>query len=214
MRARLKRDPQAYAGMRIGLFGGSFDPAHSGHLHAANVAQRALGLDRVWWLVTPQNPLKARSRPLALRLQSARTLARGGRHRVTDIESRMGARFTVDTVRELQRRYPGVRFVLIVGGDVLGSLHRWRRWRSIFRAVPIAIVSRERIAARALHAPAFAQFAGARVPAGGGAALAHRPPPAWVYLTARLDPAYSTALRAAEAGASDSAADVLASPDP
>ncbi|MDX2232992.1 MAG: nicotinate-nucleotide adenylyltransferase [Hyphomonadaceae bacterium] len=194
MRARFARDPQAYAGMRIGLFGGSFDPAHSGHRHAARVAQHALGLDRVWWLVTPQNPLKAQSRPLAFRMASARACARGARHLATDIESRLGARFTVDTVAALQRRYPGVRFVLIVGDDVLESFHRWRRWRDILRAVPLAIVARRRQAAGALKAPALAQFARARRDGRLTAA------PAWRYLRARLDPAHSTALRAADGG--------------
>jgi nicotinate-nucleotide adenylyltransferase len=191
----LRRDPQAYAGMRIGLFGGSFDPAHSGHRHVADVALRALQLDRVWWLVTPQNPLKPKSMPLAKRMASAREVARGGRNVVTEIESRIGTRYSVDTISALQRRYPGVQFVWIVGGDVLGEMHRWRRWRAIFRALPIAVVARDRVAARQMHAPAFARFAEARLPAHQAGRLAQAPPPAWVFLPGRLNPFSSTQLR-------------------
>ena len=100
----MRRDPQAYRGMRIGLYGGTFDPAHSGHRHAAEVAQKALGLDRVWWLVTPQNPLKPKATPLAQRIASARSVARGRRHVITDVESRLGVQYTVDTLRALKRR--------------------------------------------------------------------------------------------------------------
>lgn len=191
----MRRDPQVHRGMRIGLFGGSFDPAHSGHRHVANVALRALCLDRVWWLVTPQNPLKPKSTPLARRMASARSAARGRRHVVTDIESRLGVQYTVDTLRALKRRHPGVRFVLLVGGDVLGDMHRWRSWRAIFAAVPIAVVARTQNAGRLLRAPAFARMARARRPAADATRLAELAPPAWLYLNARLDPASSTALR-------------------
>lgn len=190
-----RRDPQAHHGMRIGLYGGSFDPAHSGHRHAAETAQKTLGLDRVWWLVTPQNPLKPKATPLAQRLASARSVARGRRHVITDIESRLGVQYTVGTLRALKRRYPGARFVLIVGGDVLGDMHRWRDWRTIFRLVPIAVVARARTVGRSLRAPAFARMARARRPAADAAKLPELSPPAWVYLNARLDPASSTALR-------------------
>lgn len=191
----LRRDPQAYAGMRIGLFGGSFDPAHSGHRHVADVALRALQLDRVWWLVTPQNPLKPKSAPLSKRMASARDVARRGRNIVTDIESRIGVRFSIDTIAALKRCYPGVHFVWIVGGDVPAEIHRWRRWRAIFRALPIAIVARERTAARAMHALAFARFAHARLPAHGAARLARTRPPAWIFLPGRLNPLSSSLLR-------------------
>jgi len=181
--------------MRVGLFGGSFDPAHAGHRHVADVALRALKLDRVWWLVTPQNPLKPKSTPLTQRMTSAREVARGGRHVVTDIESRIGVRYSVDTIAALRRRYRGVHFVWIVGGDVLSEMHRWRRWRAIFRALPIAVVAREQISARGLHAPAFARFAQARLPTHRASKLAEVPPPAWVFLPGRLNPLSSTLLR-------------------
>lgn len=183
--------------MRIGLFGGSFDPAHSGHAHAAAIAQRALKLDKVWWLVTPQNPLKAQSRPLAFRVASAKTQAKGMRHVVTAIETRLGARYTVETLTLLKRRYRGVHFVLIGGGDTLTSFHRWRRWRDVMGAVPIAIIAREKSACRPLRAPAFLRTRRAQIPERAAASLATRKPPAWTYLRARLDPAESSALRAA-----------------
>lgn len=210
----LRRDPLAFPGMRIGLYGGSFDPAHSGHAHVAATALHALGLDQVWWLVTPQNPLKPKSGSLQARMGSARAVARGGRQVVTDIETRLGTQYSADTVSALQARYPGVRFVWIMGGDNLSGFHRWRRWRDIFHALPIAIVSRERIAARGLKAPAFAQFARARRPAAEAAILPTAATPAWLYLPARLDPASSTALRREPGrppGASDSGATVLGS---
>ena len=192
----LRRDPQAYAGMRIGLFGGTFDPAHSGHAHVAETALKRLRLDRVWWLVTPQNPLKPKATPLATRRASARAQARGGRMDITDIEARMGTRYTVDTVRALKRRYPGVRFVLVVGGDALTSLHRWREWRTLMRTVPVAVVARERIASRALRAGAFARFAYAQRAPHAAARLVTQRAPAWTYLPGSLDPASSTDLRA------------------
>lgn len=196
MRQRMKRDPLAFPGMRIGLYGGSFDPAHSGHLHAATTALHALGLHQVWWLVTPQNPLKPKSGALHKRMQSAHAQVRGRAHVVTDIESRLGAHYSADTINALQRRYRGVHFVWVMGGDNLAGFHRWRRWREIFQTVPIAIVSRERIAARGLKCAAFAYFAAARRPAASGGALATMKTPAWTYIPARLDPASSTDVRA------------------
>ena len=207
----LRRDPLAFPGMRVGLYGGSFDPAHSGHAHAAKTALHALGLNQVWWLVTPQNPLKPKSGSLASRRGSARAQVRGAGHVVTDIETRLGTQYSADTIAALQRRYPGVHFVWIMGGDNLGAFHRWRRWREIFHALPIAIVSRERIAARGLKGMAFAHFAQARRPAHAAHVLATAKTPAWTYIPARLDPASSTALRRTATGASDSAAPVVGS---
>lgn len=169
--------PLAYPGQRIGLFGGSFDPAHAGHAHVAETALKRLALDRVWWLVSPQNPLKPRSGPLAQRLASAKRQARGIKMVATDLESRIGARYTIDTLRALKRLYPGVRFTFVMGEDNLESFRRWRDWRAILRLAPIAVVSRPGVGPRALRA-----FPG-------------RP----VFLAARLHPQTSTALRAAVA---------------
>lgn len=206
---RHRRDPLAYPGMKIGLFGGSFDPAHSGHVHVAETAMRRLGLDRVWWLVTPQNPLKPKSRPLFARMSSAAAMTRGTRMVVTDVESRLGLRYSADTIAALQRRWPGVKFVWIMGGDNLRGFVRWRNWRDIMRAVPIAVVAREKIASQSLDSAAFAQFANRRVPLERARSLAGTRAPAWTYISGRLDPASSTALRAAKTASSDSAADVV-----
>ena len=214
-RGRAMRSPLAYPGMKIGLFGGSFDPAHSGHLHVAETALRRLGLDQVWWLVTPQNPLKPRSRPLLARMSSAAAITRGTRMVVTDIESRLGVRYSADTIRALKRRSPGVRFVWIMGGDNLRGFVRWRRWRDIMHAVPIAIVARERIASKSLDAMAFAQFARHRVAMCAARTLPGTAAPAWTYISGHLDPASSTAIReqasARKSAPSDSGAHVLKS---
>lgn len=160
--------------MRIGLFGGSFDPAHAGHVHVAETAQKRFGLDKVWWLVAPQNPLKAQSGAYEQRYASARRLARGAKHEVTDIERTLDCRYTYQTLRALKRLYPGVRFSLIVGADTLESLHKWRNWREVAAAVPAIVVARPGVAPR------------------------HRfsLPPRWTYVHARLHPHSSTALRA------------------
>jgi len=185
--------PRAYPGMRIGLFGGSFDPAHSGHAHVAETARKRLGLDRVWWLVSPQNPLKPRSSPLSARLLSARAQARGRGMVVSDLETRLGLVYTADTLAALRRRHPGVRFVFLMGEDNMAGFQRWRRWPAIFAQAPIAIVTRPLAGAKARFGKAFQRFAHARRTAG---ALIG-PAPRWAILPARFDPANSTALRAA-----------------
>lgn len=129
---------------RIGLLGGSFNPAHRGHRRISMAAREALGLDEIWWLVSPGNPLKA-SRGMAsyeARLASARQQARGTRIRVSDFEARAGTLYTVDTLRALTRRYPDLRFIWLMGADTVAQFHQWRRWRDIARQVPIAVISR------------------------------------------------------------------------
>ena len=128
--------------MKIGLFGGSFDPAHPGHAHVAETALKRLGLDKVWWMVTPQNPLKPESSPLKTRVKSARRFARGRKMVVTDLEAQFGCHYTYQTLRMLKRLYPGVHFVLVMGADNLDSFKRWRNWREVAHSVPIAIISR------------------------------------------------------------------------
>jgi nicotinate-nucleotide adenylyltransferase len=128
--------------MRIGLLGGSFDPAHDGHLYVSQVALRQLRLDYVWWLVSPGNPLKPQPASLAARTQRARRLAKDRHIIVTDVESRLGTRFTIDTVTSLQRRFPQVDFVWLMGSDNLEQFSRWRRWRDIAACIPIAVVRR------------------------------------------------------------------------
>jgi nicotinate-nucleotide adenylyltransferase len=188
--------------MKVGLFGGSFNPAHDGHAHVAETALRRLGLDRVVWLVSPQNPLKdARdSAPLAERMASARaaaaSAAAGPAMVVSDIESRIGTRWTVDTLRALIARHPGVRFVWLMGSDNLASFHRWRGWTDIMRMVPVAVIARPGSELDSRTAPAAARFAGARVPASKARLLPYLEAPAWTYLSAPLNPRSSTALRA------------------
>lgn len=129
-------------GMRVGLFGGSFNPPHEGHAHVAETALRQLNLDRVIWIVSPQNPLKGAPAPMAARLAAVRDYARGPRMIVSDLEARLGTRYTVDTLAALKRRFPRVRFVWVMGSDNLSGFHRWRNWRAIAKSLPIAVVPR------------------------------------------------------------------------
>lgn len=191
------RLPPVRPGMRIGLYGGSFDPPHAGHRHVAVTALRRLGLDRVWWIVTPGNPLKAGRRPAerAIRLAAARRIARHPRMEVTDLDGEIGAVYTVDTIRYLGRRCPSVRFVWIMGADSLGGFHRWRAWREIAGRVPIAVVDRPGWSLRAVSSPAATALAGARSPLALAASLPGRVPPAWVFLYGPRSELSSTALR-------------------
>ena len=139
-------------GMRIGLLGGSFDPAHSGHLYVSETARQALKLDYVWWLVSPGNPLKPAPDAVAVRLRRARNIARHRTIFVTDIEARLGTRYTVDTVAALQKRFPQVHFIWLMGSDNLEQFARWRRWQEIARRIPIAVVRRPGTVLASLHA--------------------------------------------------------------
>jgi nicotinate-nucleotide adenylyltransferase len=129
---------------RIGLLGGSFNPAHRGHRRISLAALDALGLDEVWWLVSPGNPLKPAHgmAPFAARLASAKRIARRAPIRVSHFEAQAGTRYTVDTVAKLKRRYPGTRFIWLMGGDTVAEFHRWKRWRDLARSVPIAVIAR------------------------------------------------------------------------
>jgi nicotinate-nucleotide adenylyltransferase len=183
--------------MRVGLFGGSFNPAHAGHAHVAETAMRRLRLDRVIWLVSPQNPLKPthETADLAHRLAGARAVASGPGMIVSDAETRIGAQYTIDTLRVLKARYPRVKFVWIMGADSLASFHRWRGWTQIMREVPVAVVSRPWIAIRARFSPAARRFARFRRPSAQAALLPGMTPPAWVFLRGPFDFQSSTALR-------------------
>ncbi len=184
-------------GMRVGLFGGSFNPAHEGHAHVAETALRRLRLDRVIWLVSPQNPLKRAhdTAPLATRLAGARRMARGPTMIVSDAETRFDARYSLDTVRVLKARHPGVKFVWIMGADNLAGFHRWRGWLQIAREVPIAVIARPGALIASRFAPAARRLARFRLPSRQAPVLADHPAPAWVYLHAPLNAASSTALR-------------------
>ncbi|HXU99040.1 MAG TPA: nicotinate-nucleotide adenylyltransferase [Caulobacteraceae bacterium] len=181
-------------GMRVGLFGGSFNPAHEGHAHVAQTALRRLGLDQVIWLAAPQNPLTAAAVPLEARLASASAWTRA-RHVLSDAERRLGARYTIDTVRRLTLRFPAVRFVWVMGADSLAGLHRWRAWPQLMAEIPIAVVARPGSTIRALTSPAVRRFASARLPEREARRLAFARPPAWVWLTGPWNWTSSTALR-------------------
>jgi nicotinate-nucleotide adenylyltransferase len=199
-RAWIALPPHA-PGMRIGLFGGTFDPAHAAHRAACLLALRRLGLDRVWWLVTPGNPLKDTKglAPLAERIAAARALAHHPLIDVTDFEARLGSHYTYQTVNYLVQRCPGVRFVWIMGADNLRSFHRWQRWRGIAGLVPIAVVDRLGPSLYATASAASHALARFRIPEFAAQTLPDRTPPAWVYLHGLKSPLSSTALRAARA---------------
>ena len=144
----------------IGLLGGSFNPAHDGHRHISVEALRLLGLDEIWWLVSPQNPLKPETgmAPITARIASARRAKRHPRIKVQAIESALATRYTVDTVAALQRRFPAMRFIWLMGADNLAQFHRWKDWRRLARSVPIAVFARPGYEGTSLTAPAMAWY--------------------------------------------------------
>lgn len=184
-------------GMRVGLYGGSFNPAHEGHAHVAETARRRLGLDRVIWLVSPQNPLKSshETASLAERIAGVRRVARGRAMIVSDVETLIGTQYTVDTLRVLKARFPGVKFVWIMGADSLATFHRWRGWTQIMREAPVAVVSRPWISLKSRFSPAARRFAHAKRRSQMAPVLARTRPPAWVFLFGRFNFQSSTALR-------------------
>ncbi len=188
--------PIAKAGQVVGLLGGSFDPAHEGHVHITRTALKRFGLDRVWWLVSPANPLKNRGpAPLADRMARARQLMQHPRVTVTDIESRLGTRYTAETIAALQARYPGVRFVWLMGADNLAQLHRWQDWKWIMENVPVGVLARpnDRISAR-LSKAAFV-YRGAMLQGGASQALARGDAPRWCFVNMSMSDVSSTAIR-------------------
>ncbi len=197
MPSGLARLPRAAPGMRIGLYGGSFNPAHAGHRHVSLMAIKRLGLDRVWWIVTPGNPLKDPGELAAtsLRVAEARRLAAHPRIDVTTFEADIGARYTVDTLAYLKRRHPGARFVWIMGADNLAGFHRWRGWRSIARMMPMAVIDRPGWTLKAMRSRGAAALADERIGENEALALAGMRPPAWVFLHGPRSHLSSTALR-------------------
>jgi nicotinate-nucleotide adenylyltransferase len=186
--------------MKIGLLGGSFNPAHEGHLHVARQAMSHGGLDQLWLMVSPGNPLKAPAgmAPLPARLASAGKIADGRRIIATDIEARLGTRYTADTMRELKRRFPCAQFVWLMGADNLLQLPQWGRWVRIMRSMPMLVVPRPGQTRRALAGMAVARFGKHRLPARAGLKLAAATAPAWILLPVKENPASATALRASQ----------------
>ena len=188
--------PLARAGEVIGLLGGSFDPAHGGHVRITRTALARFGLDRVWWLVSPGNPLKARGpAPVAARLEAARAVMEDPRVEVTALESRLGTRFTAQTIAALQARYPGVRFVWLMGADNLQQLPRWKNWQGIMASVPVGVLARPGHQTAGLSRVAR-QYRAARLPAHQAALLGRAEAPAWCLVTLPLSHESSSAIRA------------------
>jgi nicotinate-nucleotide adenylyltransferase len=192
------RPPHTEAGQRIGLLGGSFNPPHAAHLLITEIALRRLNLDRVWWLVTPGNPLKSRSEllPLSERVALARSLVKDPRVIVTDFEKRLGSSFTAATIGHLQLRQRDVHFVWLMGADCLAGFHRWQQWTDIFRTIPIAVIDRPGWRLRALSSKSGRAFSGRRWPEAMSAGLAVAETPCWTLLSGPLLPISSTEIRA------------------
>ena len=191
------RPPPAAPGQAIGLLGGSFNPPHAAHRMISEAALKRAGLDKVWWIVSPGNPLKKRSdtAPLVDRLVLCRGVAKNPHIVVTDFEKDLQTPYTASTLAFLKRRSPLVRFVWIMGADNLATFDRWQRWREIFTMLPIVVVDRPGWRMKALASKAARAFAGSRVPESEAAGLALRPAPAWTFLTGPLSHLSSTALR-------------------
>jgi nicotinate-nucleotide adenylyltransferase len=191
------RVPMAAPSMRIGLLGGSFNPAHQGHRRISLAAMKRLHLDQVWWLVSPGNPLKVtRKLPdLSERVTAAREVARHPRIVVTSFEGARASAYTIDTVRFLKRRYPSVDFAWLMGADNLVSFHLWRNWERLFELVPIAVLDRPGYRLKARASKAGQRFAFAALDESDAAGLAAMEPPAWTLLTLPLSRLTSTSLR-------------------
>ena len=200
----IPRLPPFAPGMRIGLLGGSFNPPHKGHTLITRLALTRLGLDRVWWLVTPGNPLKSKDELAALqaRVEAARRLVAGRRVAVTDIEAQIGARYTHDTLAWLTRRAPGVRFVWIMGADNLIQFHLWRHWRAIADLTPIAVVDRPGSTLTAMSSRAAVALAPWRAAEGDARRFADLTPPALIFLHGPRSELSSTLLRGGRPDAS------------
>ncbi|MEJ6403965.1 nicotinate-nucleotide adenylyltransferase [Yoonia sp. 2307UL14-13] len=189
--------PVARPGQIIGLLGGSFDPPHEGHVHISKAGLKRFGLDQLWWLVSPGNPLKAKGpASMSQRIAAARAIMSHPRVIITDIEARLGTRYTAETLAALRRRYSGVRFVWLMGADNLAQFHRWQDWRWIMDHVPVGVMARpgDRIAARMSKTARI--YAQARLPKQAAHCLGLMAPPAWSFVNLPMSHQSSTAIRA------------------
>ena len=185
----------ATRGMVIGLLGGSFDPAHEGHVHITRQAMQKMGLDQVWWLVSPGNPLKAHPpAPLKDRMARAKAVMPDPAVKITDLEVRLGTRTTAATVARLRALYPGVRFVWLMGADNLVQFHLWHRWRDILRSVPVGVLARPGWGVAARNSVAARIFHGQQVDRGEG--LRSGSVPKWCFVNLPLNAASSSMIRA------------------
>ncbi len=189
--------PHAGPGQAIGLLGGSFDPPHAGHMHITREALKRFGLDRVWWLVSPGNPLKTKGpAPIDRRLEVARRMAAHPRVTVTDVETRIGTRYTAETLSTLQGLYPRVHFVWLMGADNLTQFHRWDNWEWIMQNVPVGVLARLGDRMPACTSPAARRFAAYRLPASEGRRLPYAACPAWCFANVPMLDISSTEIRA------------------
>ena len=189
--------PTPRPGQTVGLLGGSFDPAHEGHAHITRAALRRFGIDHVWWLVSPGNPLKAQG-PASIndRVARAKIVMQHPKVTVTAVEQAIGTRYTAETIKRLQALYPKVRFVWLMGADNLTQLHRWQDWQDIMNRVPVGVIARPGHGARARGSKAAQIFRTARVPSWRSWSLASAKAPAWCFINLPLSHASSTAIRA------------------
>lgn len=195
------RIPYLEKGMAVGLFGGSFNPPHAGHALVSEIAIRRLGLQQLWWMVTPGNPLKDENdlMPLADRVRASAALTEDPRIRVTAFEASHRVRFTADAIELVKTRCPGVKFVWIMGADGLRDFHRWERWRDIARSVPIAVIDRPGSTLAFLSSVMAKTFDYARVDEADAPLLARMKPPAWTFIHGPRSSLSSTAIRQAAA---------------
>jgi nicotinate-nucleotide adenylyltransferase len=192
----MRKMPFATQGLRVGLLGGSFDPPHAGHLHISNWALKEFGLDQVWWLVSPGNPLKAHGpAPLEKRLSASRAMVQHPRIKVTDLEDRLGTHYTAETLEKLLELYSGVRFVWLMGADNLASFHKWDRWGDIMEMMPIGILARPEEQLSAGCSPAARRYARYRLSARRSTALPFRTAPCWSLLNGPMMDISSTDIR-------------------
>lgn len=197
--------PRARPGETIGLLGGSFDPPHAGHVHISKAALKRFRLDRVWWMVSPGNPLKERGpAPLDQRMEAARAMIRHPRIEVTDIEARLGTRYTADTIRAITGMFPHVRFVWLMGADNLAQFHLWQDWEEILYSVPMGVLARpgERMPARLSRTARI--HGAARLPSKASELLGRSEAPKWCFVNLPLSPESSTAIRESGGWTSDS----------
>ncbi|MDC1380128.1 nicotinate-nucleotide adenylyltransferase [Octadecabacter sp.] len=190
--------PYARAGQVVGLLGGSFDPAHDGHVHITKAALERFGLDRVWWLVSPANPLKTRGpAPIGERMAAAKSVMQHPRVTVTDIEEQLGTRYTAQTIAALQTAYPGVHFVWLMGADNLAQFHRWQAWREIMERVPVGVLARpgDRISARMSKTARL--YRAHRLIGLASQLLGRAEAPMWSFVNLPMSQSSSTAIRAA-----------------
>lgn len=189
--------PFARSGQSIGLLGGSFDPAHAGHAHITREALKRFGLDRLWWMVSPGNPLKDRGpAPIEQRMKRAQIVMDHPRVEVTDIERHLGTRYTAQTLQALQVRYRGVRFVWLMGADNLAEFHLWQDWRWIMENVAIGVLARPRDCISARMSPAARQFRAKSITGRHSHMLSRLEAPAWCFVNVPMINQSSTAIRA------------------